>query len=192
MTARWALTQESRWSAAKGSTWKPRSRALAPAWPPSSAAHADNDWPWTGPSETLFSALPAHFTGTNSYSGFGLLSKLGYMTVNKFFGVSEVLTGHFTKHFKKDDLEKRLSGARRARGCGNVLCRSVYAWHRGSPGTRFRPIVNVSQGPGALFWRRAVIAHLFLRIKMESEKFKESVSCLTLLRNSAGCARLPG
>lgn len=69
-----------------------------PAWPPSSAAHAGNDWPWTGPSETLCSALPAHFTGTNSYSGFGLLSKLGYMTVNKLFWVSEALTGHFAKH----------------------------------------------------------------------------------------------
>lgn len=32
-------------------------------------------------------ALPLHRAGTNSYSGLGLFSKLGYMMVNKFFSV---------------------------------------------------------------------------------------------------------
>lgn len=59
----------------------------------------------------MFRALPVRSAGTNSYSGFGLFSKLGYMLINKFFWVSEILTGYSAKHnLKKDYLEKRLSG----------------------------------------------------------------------------------
>lgn len=50
--------------------------------------------------------LPLHHSGTNSYSGFGLFSKLGYMMINNRFvcvcvrelEVNEILMEHFAKH----------------------------------------------------------------------------------------------
>lgn len=47
-----------------------------------------------------------YFIGINIYFGFGLFFKLGYMMINKFFLVSEILIGYFVKYNYKKIFEE--------------------------------------------------------------------------------------